>query len=209
MRVGASHRIGSLLGAFLQKFSATALSRMWQLGYVYDIFHPPWGAWWKGGTGRHRGGRQKRECHGTAGEVQLSPVQATAGHPSTSGRGDAFGPDSGGGRGHLHDDGVDARQHGRQRAGASVTRRQAGRRSAGGTVRWAEPPATPPTYIFPFMSPQEQQRQQHQPVPIPDVPPAVHVRVSRRRTRRRSTPRCHWLSLPSYTSGDTACDRSA
>ena len=29
----------------------------------------------------------------------------------------------------------------------------------GGTVRWAEPPSTPPVYIFPFMSPQEQQRE--------------------------------------------------
>ena len=38
-------------------------------------------------------------------------------------------------------------------AGASVP---ADRRdeAAGGTVRWAEPPSTPPTYIFPFMSPQ-------------------------------------------------------
>jgi peptide/nickel transport system substrate-binding protein len=29
-----------------------------------------------------------------------------------------------------------------------------GTKVSGGTVRWAEPPGTPPTYIFPFMSPQ-------------------------------------------------------
>ena len=29
-----------------------------------------------------------------------------------------------------------------------------GTKQSGGTVRWAEPPGTPPTYIFPFMSPQ-------------------------------------------------------
>jgi peptide/nickel transport system substrate-binding protein len=29
-----------------------------------------------------------------------------------------------------------------------------GTKQAGGTVRWAEPPSTPPVYIFPFMSPQ-------------------------------------------------------
>ena len=36
-------------------------------------------------------------------------------------------------------------------AGASYP--TGGQKQAGGTVRWAEPPGTPPTYIFPFMAP--------------------------------------------------------
>src|SRR3974390_3390264 len=58
--VVAGPGIGPVLGSILPRFSSDDIQTMWQLGYFYGIFQPPDVV--EGGSGRHRGARQKREC---------------------------------------------------------------------------------------------------------------------------------------------------
>ncbi len=77
-----------------------------------------------------------------------------------------------------------------------------GTKIAGGTVRWAEPPSTPPTYIFPFMSPQESsvsnlsqfQYLMYRPLYMFGFP---------QKNSPTLNPTLSLASIPTYASGDT------
>ena len=77
-----------------------------------------------------------------------------------------------------------------------------GTKQAGGTVRWAEPPGTPPTYIFPFMSPQNSsvtnisdfQYLMYRPLYYFGFPSS---------TKTTLNPTISLASAPTYGSGDT------
>ena len=77
-----------------------------------------------------------------------------------------------------------------------------GTKTSGGTVRWAEPPGTPPTYIFPFMSAQNSsvdnisqfQYLMYRPLYMFGFPGNNHTTLN---------PKLSLASPPTYSNNDT------
>ena len=75
-----------------------------------------------------------------------------------------------------------------------------GTKVSGGTVRWAEPPGTPPTYIFPFMSGAESSVTNISQFQYLMYRP-LYVFGHPGNTNPRSTPRCPWPACPRTATG--------